>query len=747
MIEWAPLVLVFLAQAPTLGALQERTQTGEDPNRLAFPWRGPDSAKPTDLAPGQYPLTMANGAWGTIQIGLQPGSALSTPPLSLTQQGQFRPFRSLATGYQIRLHHGLTREVQNSPALDLDFRPDDFLGHPLGLVILAQGHLIRFQSTGKSETWNLKETILRPRNPEAPPVVGKLHPAPDGLLWLVVHSENGGLWQDGVGQSWTIPKGGSVWKVSLLGSTLHCHAFGPELDWNSVVFDLAGHPWVRTEESPAQGESRWLYRPLTPGGWRPSGRTTRKNPAPRKPTTGPTHPGSLTDAVLVRIPEEGSDEGSLWALETHLQQKRITATLLDLDQGFHRPVGEPKVLLGEIGFPKILVGKNGKVLLGGFDAKAPTIPFPPFRVWGEGSIALGQEKAPERTKETEDLGKLGPAALAEAILSAEETLALQAWAEAAKRITRARAQGNANPLPILKHLVDHVLKEDLPERTRIRLVSLLEQSTDPQSVDAIGKLTENAPSLVRARALEALAAIATPGDAPIFQLFLNALSDGDPAVKAQAAMGLGRVGFPGAPNALASALSFEMDLDGAWAATLRHALKQTGKKGHERMLELAQSGSDADLERAVGYFEETRDPQAAQPILQLLASPHLSGKQPLRLLTALQVEGTSREGETLIHLGKSHPDWLAEEIRAVWDSLQNTPTIRSPKASDWILDLLSDKREEIRWVVLAKLKQIGWPTMATRLEKTAPTLPLTKAQRVALDQAIDYQKKHQGSGP
>ncbi|MFO0809293.1 MAG: HEAT repeat domain-containing protein [Gemmataceae bacterium] len=171
---------------------------------------------------------------------------------------------------------------------------------------------------------------------------------------------------------------------------------------------------------------------------------------------------------------------------------------------------------------------------------------------------------------------------------------------------------------------------DAPASARIVAAS---QLTDR---GALADATSDGDAEVRRSAAESLAIISPPRDEATHAVLLNLLSDPEAFVRRAAALGIARVGAPTAGEVLVNAIRFDDVKDARLTEGYLRALDSCGAGGVAKLLELATSGSDADLAIAVRTFTKLRTPEAAAAIPRLLAHPHVTAEQRTELAKAMR---------------------------------------------------------------------------------------------------------------
>jgi putative heme-binding domain-containing protein len=95
---------------------------------------------------------------------------------------------------------------------------------------------------------------------------------------------------------------------------------------------------------------------------------------------------------------------------------------------------------------------------------------------------------------------------------------------------------------------------------------------------------------------------------------------------------IGKIGSPNAGDVIVNGLQFDKRQDDTMTDGLVRALEYAGKDGLTKLLALADSGSETDLERVVEIFPALRTREAADRIATLLKNYHLKPEQKIALI-------------------------------------------------------------------------------------------------------------------
>lgn len=615
--------------------------------------------------------------------------------------------------------------------LPLDLRPDWATEHPLGLFVLSQGFLYRFQTQNQMAPWGLKDCLVKRTDAGTPTLSGSMGWSGNGSLFLFLNGGPANL-EGTDGRVVRVPKGQSILTIKPDGQALELFAWGSDGWLEQVVSSSDGNLFFKTTKKDPEGNTRALYRVLAPGEFVKN--TVAASPLGQKDRL------SSKEAILV-IPESQDQSEHLLLIQT--ENGEISSQSLESDNNQFFPSGNKKPLTrgpGKASLHSRVHGSISVVLSSGANPQKDSA----FSHWGSIRPAISETKSGPEPTSREPIEKLGPAPLAKALGNPDSLVSWEAWFEIRKRIHRSVSAPTPNILPVVGELLKIAKEENTLPAHLQKIIPLLELSGDSESIEQIRFLADNASASIRCQALLSLGRLALPQDNQLFQTVLNGFADSDPLVKSAAALALARVAFPGSANALVTAVSFEPDPNSEWTATLRYALRLLGKPAHDRMGQLAQSGNISDLDKSIRYFSESADENAAPVILQLLDYPHLAANQKQLLIGALILKKGQPTGPLFWRQISRMTDLTAETLRMGWEKLETVELTQKPEARDFLIQLLFDSNEDKKWFALAKLKTQAYPQSDEILTKRQKEFPLTIPQKRGLEEAILFQKQNQG---
>lgn len=173
---------------------------------------------------------------------------------------------------------------------------------------------------------------------------------------------------------------------------------------------------------------------------------------------------------------------------------------------------------------------------------------------------------------------------------------------------------------------------DQPLRARIACLGAVQSFWNNDVRDVCIKLLRDGEPDLRRLAADGLALNCKGGDAEAEAALLKNLSDQDLGARRAIALAMGKLGSPGAADALVNALKFDTENDGYLRDGLIRAIERLGKPGIERLVALAESGVEKDREHVLEAFLALRTRPAAEALPTLLKYPHNTTGQKVDLI-------------------------------------------------------------------------------------------------------------------
>jgi quinoprotein glucose dehydrogenase len=189
-------------------------------------------------------------------------------------------------------------------------------------------------------------------------------------------------------------------------------------------------------------------------------------------------------------------------------------------------------------------------------------------------------------------------------------------------------RGDKHREALLKMLKD----DDKPLPARIAALGALQSFWNGDVKAAcIERLRDGSPDL-RRLAADALALNCAKGDGDAHEALVQHVNDEDLAVRRAVYLAIGRIANDNAGDVIVNGLQFDKKTDDYLSDGLVRALESAGKDGIAKLLALADSGSDKDLERVLEVYPSLRTRAAAERIPDLLRNYHVKPEQKVAII-------------------------------------------------------------------------------------------------------------------
>jgi putative membrane-bound dehydrogenase-like protein len=335
--------------------------------------------------------------------------------------------------------------------------------------------------------------------------------------------------------------------------------------------------------------------------------------------------------------------------------------------------------------------------------------------------------------------------------------ALDSWATIAKRSNeellqtlsapdfsdRLRAQrelarrGAKNRGPLLEVLKSNKLD------ARIAALGALESLWTADVQTAFCDLLADPEPALRRLAADALALNGRPGDSQIHEALLGRFDEQNPAVKRAIYLAMGRVAAPGAADCLVNAFRVEETKDRVLFDGLVRAIERLGKPGIDKLIELAESGVDADRDRVLDAFLGLRTRAAAEAVPYLLQSPHLSTRQRADLLRSYGhylLDPPVPLAPVLDYLTRHPRDLMPIQLAGLEVLAAALPEQRAPALREPLTKLLAqffdEDRPELRLAVIRAVEANRLVAFSPRLIATLENRARSVPERTAAVKAL-----------
>ncbi len=688
-------------------------------------------------SPALPPETLiANGLEPTTLWGLHgPDLSVASPTqkLRLTPKGPVFLKGHKRGTYRLTQYAPMDLEIrQNGPHfLDLEDQPGAILDHPSGLLVFCNGDLFRFRRFNSGQPQWAKEILVKRMDHGMDRPQARLFLSRDGSIRLALSP--GEIQLRGLDNSQFFQnKQGVLIRIGHDGTALELlNELGNDPFGNGFVWSHFGEPYLAKTNlaDKAFAEKKTgpcILVPLFPG-----------------MTPGPSGSQFKQKAWLLDKSSHVDGIDPMDLLWESPQGDLLHGALDQVDEAFHIS-GTIQTVRGPAqGQRRILSSLQGIWELS--ETPNPTTQANEQRFGFLGDFGPGELiKPPPVPGSLLELSSLGPKDLAIAFLKGTPSQSFAIWDQIQQRISRQKQLAPNRLPPILFALREAMKGTDntvsLHDNRTLLALSCFEAAMDKDSLAYIREWAESGSSLPRSFAIGILGKVTTPDENVVYQILLNALSDSDLRVKSAAVKALGMIPFPGSANTLVSAFSFDLGNNPQWTTALVSAMNRLGKPTYERLKELGESGTAADLKKTISFLGQTKDPAAFPALIGLLHYPHLSTQDQALLLRALQLEKGGGDAVILLGWINKQDNPGPEVVQLALEKLEGTPVYEQPEVLTLLIRLLQSNDSEKRWLALAKLKKQARPGALGLLEKIQQSGVIPVEQRKALTEAIQTQK-------
>ncbi|MBI3409405.1 MAG: HEAT repeat domain-containing protein [Planctomycetes bacterium] len=181
-------------------------------------------------------------------------------------------------------------------------------------------------------------------------------------------------------------------------------------------------------------------------------------------------------------------------------------------------------------------------------------------------------------------------------------------------------------------LVDLIQANEKSSIVQLSLSGVLASLFDRDVEKILAATLRDPQSSMRRLAAETLARTVPQGDAAIHETLITVLNETDPRALAAIYRALGSINAEGAADILVNALAFDEGKNKEVRTALVTAIEATGKSGIDRLLALADSGSDKDLERVLEVYPALRTRAAGEGLIELVKNYHVPPAQKATLI-------------------------------------------------------------------------------------------------------------------
>ncbi len=192
-------------------------------------------------------------------------------------------------------------------------------------------------------------------------------------------------------------------------------------------------------------------------------------------------------------------------------------------------------------------------------------------------------------------------------------------------------RGDKHRPALLKLFLD---EDNKPIAARMAALGALQSFWNGEVKAAVIDRLRDGSGDIRRLCADALA-LNTSKDNDAHEALVQCLGDEDFSVRRAVYLAVGRINSGGAADIIVNGLQFDKRLDEYLSDGMIRALEYTGKDGITKLLALADSGSDKDLERVLDLYPHFRTREAADKVTLLLKNYHVKPEQKVILIRSI----------------------------------------------------------------------------------------------------------------
>jgi putative membrane-bound dehydrogenase-like protein len=610
-----------------------------------------------------------------------------------------------------------------------DELPSGILLHDGWLYLSGRGTVRRFRQSKPGGAYDTKEVIAQGFGGFFHHQVSGLTAGNDG--WLYVAAGAGDHYVEGSdGSRATLLRTGAVFRCRPDGSRLHTFAIGFCNPYRDVAFDAEGnlfHADNDGADGPKFTGCRLLH--VAEGcdfGWRLR-QGSRGAPDPVRGAVSGELPGKVPPLLRTG---RGAPAGLLVYNDTRFPENfRGLLYYPDVVRKLIRaykvePRGATFAVVEEFEFMKsadplfrpcqMVLGPDGAMYVVDWRTDSGGAGRP----WGDGEhgriyrLTWAGTKghpalAPRPMDSWQKIARLETTDLLETLASDEAS----DRARAQRELVRRGAENRGALLGVLRN-------GEVPQEARVAALGVLGSFWNADVQEVFQELLQTGEPALRRLAADGLGLHAAAGNPAAHAALLEALGDGDLAVRRAVAVAMGRLRAPGAADALVNALAFDEGRDVYLRDGYLRAIESLGKVGIDRLVALADSGVKKDTDTAVEAFLGLRTRPAFEALPALLVNPHLSVAQRASLVRscAHYLLDPPVVLDAVLDFLADHAEAAAPAVRlAGLEVLSGSAALKGPKGTEWLVRLLDEDDGKVR---LAAIRAIG----EARAAKAAPRL-------------------------
>jgi putative membrane-bound dehydrogenase-like protein len=218
--------------------------------------------------------------------------------------------------------------------------------------------------------------------------------------------------------------------------------------------------------------------------------------------------------------------------------------------------------------------------------------------------------------------------LVKALASADFTDRRRAREELARRAGHKEADARKVVPALLKLVKD----ADEPLPGRLTAVGALQAFWSAEVAEVFITLLQDPNPDLRRLAADGLGLNTRPGNREVHEALVQALGDEDPAARRAIILAIGRINAAGAADVVAGAVQFDDGKDVYLHDGTLRAVERVGRPAVDKLLALADTGVEGDLDRVVAAFLAFRTRPGVEALPALLKKYHLTAAQRADLL-------------------------------------------------------------------------------------------------------------------
>ncbi|GIW81908.1 MAG: glucose dehydrogenase [Gemmatales bacterium] len=298
-------------------------------------------------------------------------------------------------------------------------------------------------------------------------------------------------------------------------------------------------------------------------------------------------------------------------------------------------------------------------------------------------------------------------------------------------------RGPRNLFSLLQILDDR----DGAVNARIAALGVVQAFWCPSVEDLVLNLLNDKETAIRRLAVEALALNCKPKDRRVSEVLIRNLEETHPAVRRALYLALGRIGAPGAEDALINAFRSEDTKDRYLFDGLIRGIERLGQPGIDRLIALAQGGVQKEHDKVVLAFLSFRTRPAANALPQLLSYPHLDIEQQSSLLRSYNnyLLQPPVDLTPLVDYMLRKRD-LAPAVKLAGIQSMNAWLFDNPKSRDrgiaLLMQLLEDNHPDVRREAIGVVESAGLKLFAPFLAKMLADSSRSEDEQLALVRAL-----------